>query len=149
MVDEMMNVPTMRGFAWSPRQIESEHRQLPGNLWCVGDAFCALMGWAPGSDEWNAFIEAPAPDDMGRLIDYLGLVWFDPDFGPHQAAPAAALDHPGITCYKLHRLRMSHCLYQRHVRHLRPLPAEYWLVDPDPELFQIVIDLRQPPRGLR
>ena len=143
-----MDTPTMRHFKWSPREIAPAHRLLPGDLWCVRDAFCALMGWAQGSSEWNAFIEAPAPDDMDRLIVHLGLVWFDPDHEPHRAGLEAALDHPGVACYNLGRVRMSHCLFQPHVRYPRDLPIEYRLIDPHPELFCIVIDTRQPPRGL-
>jgi hypothetical protein len=102
------------------------------------------MAWDEGTDDWDAFIEAPAREDMDRLTEHLGLVWFDPDYGPHQRALAASLDHPGISCYGLHRVRLSHCMYQPHVRYLRPLPVEYWAFDP--ELFRIVIETRQTPR---
>jgi hypothetical protein len=57
---------------------------------------------------------------------------------------AASVDHPGIACYSLHHVQLSHCVYQPHVRYLRPLPGQYWGLGS--ELFRIVIDLRQPPR---
>ncbi len=123
------------------------HRGLPGNLWCVRDAFCALMGWAEGSAEWAAFIEAPAPEDMDRIIEHVGLVWFDPDYPQHRPALEAALDHPGIACYNLPRVQISHCVYQPHLRHLRDLPDQY--VALEPELFRIIVDTRQPATGAR
>jgi hypothetical protein len=101
------------------------------------------MGWTENSAEWNVFIEAPAPEDMDRLIEHLGLVWFDPDHPPHQAPLEAALDHPGITCYNFLRLRISHCTYQPHLRHLRDLPVQYAALGP--ELFRVIVDPRQPP----
>ena len=140
-----MNAPSMRDFHWSLRGIDPMHQALPGNLWCVRDAFCALMGWVEGSDEWNAFIEAPAPEDMDRLIEHLGLVWFDLGAAPVGARNEAAGDHPGISCYNLRRLALSHLVYEPNLRHLRGLPVQYRLIDPDPELFGVIADLRQPP----
>ncbi len=136
--------PTMEGFRWTPRRMDPTHTGLPGDLWCVRDAFCALMGWAEGSADWNAFIEAPAPGDMDRLTDHLGLTWFDPDYGPHRAVREAALDHPGIACYNLQGWPVSHMVYEPYLRHLRGLPAAYAVFEP--ELFRVLVDMRQPPR---
>ncbi|MCL4413402.1 MAG: hypothetical protein M1522_01430 [Actinobacteria bacterium] len=140
--------PTMTGFVWSVRDVPLPRDNLRGDYWCVRDAFCKLLGWSLGSDEWNAFIEAPSPKDMDPLIEHLGLVAFDPDRGhePRYADLLASLDHPGVAFYNLHRCRISHCIFQPHVRHLRPLPPIYQLIDPYPEFFRIVVDLRQPPR---
>lgn len=142
------DTPTMLGFEWTPRTIRPDMPSLPGDLWCVRDAFSALMQWPPGSDEWCRFIEAPdGPADMQRLTDHLGLVSYDPDYRDHIEQLRQGLDHPGIACYKLHRMRMEHCMYQPHLRHMRPLPSEYLAADPNPELFQIIVDLRQPPHA--
>ena len=101
--------PSMAGFVWSARVTLVPQAPLGVDYWCVRDAFSALMGWAPGTDEWCGFIEAPEPSDMDRLADHLGLVWFDPDYKPHQDPLRQALAHPGVACYKLHRVRMAHC----------------------------------------
>jgi hypothetical protein len=139
-------MPTMLGFVWAPKTITPAMRALPGDLWCVRDAFCALMGWQPGSGEWRCFIEAQnGPADMERLIDHLGLVSLDPEYPGHASLLQQALDHPGIASYKLHRVQLEHLQYQPHLRHFVPLPSQYLLADPDPELFQIIVDLRQGP----
>jgi hypothetical protein len=136
--------PTMVGFTWSERYIDLAMREVPGDLWCVRDAFSELMGWAPGTDEWFRFIEAPLPGDMDRLTDYLGLDWCDPDRQPEKYQ--AFLDHPGISVYTFHTMQMSHVLYQPHLRHLRRLPAQYTGIPA--ELFRIIVDSRQPAHTL-
>jgi hypothetical protein len=135
--------PTMVGFAWSERDIDPAIRQLPGDLWCMRDAFSELMGWTPGTDEWLRFIEAPGPGDLDRLVDHLGLLWYDPEHGPHREPLADLLGHPGISVYAFHTMRMSHVLYQPHLRHLRPLPVQYTGIPA--ELFRIIVDNRQAP----
>jgi hypothetical protein len=99
------------------------------------------MGWEPGTDEWNGFIEAPLPGDMDRLIDHLGLAWCDPDRQPEIFE--TFLDHPGIAAYAIHSQRMSHVVYQPHLRHLRNLPPQF--APFHPELFRVVVDARQAP----
>jgi len=141
--EPVTTVPTMRGFVWSPREIRASHRALPGDLWCIRDGFSALMGWEPGSDEWSRFIEAPAPGDMERLTEHLALSWFDPEYRPHREALQHQLDHPGLSVYAFHTIRMSHCLYQPHVRHLRTLPPQYAGIPA--ELYRIIVDTRQSP----
>jgi hypothetical protein len=137
-----MDTPTMAGFTWSETFISPVMRALPGDLWCVRDAFSELMGWPPGTDEWGRFIEAPAPGEMLRLIDHLGLAWCDPDRQPEIFA--TFLDHPGISVYAFHTHQMSHVLYQPHLRHLRSLPPQFSGIPA--ELFQTIADLRQLPR---
>lgn len=139
--------PSMQGFSWSERMIDPAKRLLPGDLWCVRDAFCQLMGWPPGSNEWHSFIEDPIPGDVERLVDHLGLCWVDPTFPDHRQTYLANLDHPGVAIYALHAVKESHAQFQPHIRCLRPLPAAYSVLDPNPELFRIIIDVRQPPRG--
>ncbi len=142
----MSDAPTMAGFEWAPRTIDPAARALPGDLWCVRDSICALMQWPAGSEEWLRFIEAPdGPSDMERLLDHLGLVAYDPEYPDHVPRLAGAGDHPGIACYKFHRQRMEHMMYQPHLRHFIPLPPQYAAADPNPELFQIIVDLRQAP----
>lgn len=135
--------PTMAGFTWSASDA-SALEQLPGNLWCVRDAFSALLGWPPGSPDWKAFIQAPAPGDMDRLIEHLGLEWFDPEYPPHAEQLALRLDHPGIYCWNLHAVPIAHVIYEPHLRCPNGLPAQY--AGLQPELFRVIVDVRQPPR---
>lgn len=141
-------MPTMEGFEWTSRTIDPAARALPGDLWCVRDSFSALMGWSPTSNEWSRFIEAPdGPSDMQRLTEHLGLTSYDPEYPGHVEPLRQALDHPGIASYKFHRVRMEHCMYQPHLRHFEPLPPQYLAADPNPEVFQIIVDLRQAPHA--
>ena len=138
--------PTMLGFEWTPRTVDPRQRLLPGDLWCVRDAFSTLMRWLPGSEEWSRFIEAPdGPADMERLVGRLGLDAYDPEYPEHAAVLRDSLDRPGIACYKFHSQRMEHCQYQPHLRHFQPLPPQYIVADPEPELFQLIVDRRQGP----
>lgn len=138
----------MVGFEWTPTTVTPAMRSLPGDLWCVRDSFCALMRWPPGSEEWSRFIEAPnGPADMERLLNHLGLDSYDPEYADHGDLMRESLDHPGIVCYKFHSQRMEHCQYQPHLRHFQPLPPQYVIADPSPELFQVIVDLRQDPHS--
>ncbi len=133
---------TMDGFDWTPRPRPSLSGPA-GDLWCVRDAFSELMAWLPGSLEWSRFVEAPVAEDMDRLCDHLGLVWCDPD--TQAEIFDAYLDHPGMAVYALHSERLSHVMYQPHLRHLRPLPPQY--APFQAELFRIIADLRQAPKA--
>jgi hypothetical protein len=135
---------TMAGFLWSPSTVTPEMRGLPGDLWCVRDAFCMLFGWSPGSDDWNAFVEGPLADDLYRLIDYFGLHWYDPEHEAHKAGLEANRDHPGISLYALHSVQITHCMFEPNIQHLRELPEQYRQFRP--ELFRLVIDVGQDPR---
>jgi len=137
----------MAGYMWSERQITSEMREVPGDLWCVRNSFCSLMRWPKDSAEWSSFVEAPMPADMDRLAAHLRLRWFDPEhFGLFTQKQQIELrSHPGVACYNLHRTRASHCQYQPDLRRFQILPNDYYLVDPDLELFRIVLDPDQPP----
>lgn len=148
MADSASVPPTMVGFTWTRRTVTPAMRRLDGDLWCVRDALCALLRWPPGSEEWRRFIEAPdGPADMERLIEHLGLVAYDPAYPEHAALLCEALDHPGVASYKFHRERLEHCQYQAHLRHFVPLGPEYLRADRNPELFQIIVDLRQAPHS--
>jgi hypothetical protein len=140
----------MRGFVWSERLPLPQVSQPPGgDLWCIRDAFCALMGWPPGSEGWEAFIEAPRGRDMYRLVEHLGLEWFDPEYYPHQAEIAARLDRPGVLLYDLFVPTptgfqpMGHTMYEPHLRN--PLWLSHRYAPYRPGLVNVVVDTRQPP----
>ena len=139
--------PTMMGFTWTGPASPSSNPAL-GDNWCMRDALCKLFGWPVGSKEWHAFIEGPGPADMDRLLDHLGLKWYDPEYDPHWSELAELLDHPGIILYKSRQLRVEHALYEPHLRHIRGLPPIYWNHAPDWELFQYIPDVRQEPHFL-
>jgi hypothetical protein len=135
----------MAGFVWTPRQISPEHRRVPGDLWCLRDAFCELFGWPEGSDDWRAFIEAPQADDVPRLIEFLGLKEYDPEYPLDARFLSALLDHPGIAFYEIPSLNIGHCIFEPHLRYMRGLDAAYRAYQP--ELFRVVPDSNQPPRN--
>jgi hypothetical protein len=111
--------------------------------WYLRDAVCPLFGWPPGSREWNSFIEYPAAQDTDRLIEHLGLEWYDPKYQPHRTELARKLDHPGFLVYAFHSVRMAHAVYEPHLRYPWGLPPQYTPFDP--ELYRVVVDVRQPP----
>lgn len=133
---------SMSGFEWSERRRPLD-RALPGDMWCVRDAFCELFRWSPGSDDWSSFIEGPEDSDCLRLCNYLGLRVFDPMWPEHVTELGQYLDYPGVTFYVLERLQAMHCLFQPHIGSLRSLPVQYRLVARRPELVRIVVDPRQ------
>jgi hypothetical protein len=110
-----------------------------------------VSSWvAAGLGGMEGFIEAPHHDDMPRLIEQLGLESYDPEYHPHAERLAARLDHPGIVAYNLtfqgpagewHR---SHVIYEPDLHHPRGLPWVYARFRP--ELFNVIVDTRQPPR---
>jgi hypothetical protein len=136
----------MTGFKWSERHRLSprEEINLPGDGWCVRDAFCSLFGWPPGSPEWAAFIEDVQPQDMESLERHLGLGGFDPDNEPERWGLVLPSGHPGISCWNLRALKIAHVIYEPDLRELRGLPPQYRGYGP--ELFRLLVDLRQPPR---
>jgi hypothetical protein len=137
--------PTMRGFTWSTQPVTGPWN-VEGDGWCVRDAFCALFRWQLGGEDAGAFIEGVGPEDMERLTSHLGLEWYDPVYRPHALELAQRLDHPGITCFNLRAVRVAHVVYQPHLRRPRPLPRQYHAYDP--ELFRVLVDVRQDPHSL-
>jgi adenylate kinase family enzyme len=130
---------TMEGFVWTSRP---EPHPPPGeDWWCIRDAFCALMKWSAGSEEWNRFIEGPAPGDMERLTEWLGLEWYDPEHPAHRPILQERLDHPGIAVWALHGSRMAHVIYQPTLRRHAVLPPQFWSYQP--ELYRFLVDTRQ------
>ena len=142
--------PSMRGFAWTKPVLGPSVPVVPGgDLWCVRDAFCELMGWPPESEDWQAFIPAPEGADTLRLIDHLGLEHVDPRSG--QSGTAVRLAHPGILFYGLTipstvgTQFLSHAVYEPDLRNYRDIPPEY--ASYEPVLFDAIIDAHKPPRA--
>ena len=77
---------------------------------------------------------------MDRLDKHLGLIVIDLIFAEHRKELLALLDHPGIAGYVFHEKEIGHSQYQPHLRHFQPLPAEYDLLDPNSELWRIVVN---------
>ena len=152
--------PTMEGFTWTSRDLEP--CGLEGNRWCVRDAYCALFGWPPGSDEWNRFIEGPAPADMESLAHHLGVATFDVRSAAGWNAIIPDVDHPGVAVFEIPELEISHMVYVGHVRVLLEQwpygmdshPYGYWPLTPEhlrhnPILRLVLVDRRQPPCPVR
>jgi hypothetical protein len=137
---------TLCGFEWDSDRTLIDLPMRAADGWCVRDSFCQLFGWEVGSIEWGRFKEGVSPDELDRLTDYLGLVWFDPDYEPHRRKLVECLDHPGVATYALHSVRLSHCAYEPWIRNLKGLPAEYQSLHP--ELFRLIVDLSRPPHNL-
>lgn len=115
----------------------------PGDGFCVRDALSELFKWPVGGSDWLAFIEGPEAADLERLLSHLGLQAFDPDVEAEHLRPH--LDHPGVSVWALHAIRLSHVLYEPHIRFPRPLPQQY--LSYGPERFRVFVDLIQPPRS--
>jgi hypothetical protein len=157
--------PTLDGFVWSPASLYVP-TELGEDGWCVRDAFCALFGWAPGSDEWWRFREGPAGQDVARLAGYLGLTRFDRPEGWDELFSRSA--HPGIAWFVFPALRKGHTVYVPDVRllvyhwaTLDGLPSREtdkyrlfshgWPLDSQhvmrvPELDAVIVDEREAPR---
>jgi hypothetical protein len=105
------------------------------------------MGWLPGSDDWHAFIEAPSGPDTERLIEHLGLEWYDLDFEPHQELLVSRLDHPGVFGYQVTTPTgpMDHVVYEPHLRYPRGIQRSYAAYGPVP--VYVVVDVHQPPHA--
>ena len=71
------------GFQWNTG--DNPHQIPDRDALCVRKALCLLMGWAPGSPEWNSIPPNVAGTDLKRLCEEfpdLGLKWHglgDPD----------------------------------------------------------------------
>lgn len=81
---------------------------------------------------------------MDRLIAHLGLVAYD--FPEDKQSISEALDHPGVFIYNFHESQTAHAQYQGHLRHPIPLGAQYQQLG-SPELFLVIVDLRQEPHS--
>jgi hypothetical protein len=149
--------PSMNGFTWTLRDLEPWG--LDGDRWCVRDAYCALFGWPPDSDEWNRFIEGPATEDMEPLASHLGVETFDVRSPAGWNAIIPKVDHPGVAVFEFPQLKVSHMVYVGHVRVLLEQwpygrdshPYGYWPLTPEylpysPLLRLVLVDLRQLPR---
>jgi hypothetical protein len=140
--------PTMDGFAWTKQSVSLNIPIVPGgNLWCVRDTIGQLLGWPPGSENWYAFVKAPSSTDFYRLIDHLGLSWFD----CHEPQLANHLMHPGILVYFLNvpgmppDRPMAHTVFEPDLQNCNGIPYNY--ASYSPELFGVIVDMRQSPHG--
>jgi hypothetical protein len=156
------SIPTLEGFKWSSTDIWVDEEGSDG--WCVRDAFCRLLGWERGSDEWSRFIRGPAGPDTPRLAEHLGLtvLLVPPDWAELNRLAA----HPGLVVFDFLDFEKSHIEYVPNVETLLQwwptpdgLPGGHpprstgwplvkWHMDRKPVLRAVIIDQRQPPRGL-
>jgi hypothetical protein len=137
----------MDGFTWTKPAASLNIPVVPGDDgWCVRDAICELLAWPRDSKNWRAFVEAPQSSDFHRLIDYLGLSWFDL-YGPQLVNN---LVHPGILLYFLEcpgmpsDLLMAHTVFETDLRRIVGIPDNY--APYNPELVAVIVDIQQPPR---
>lgn len=147
---ETWTLPTLRlrkpseplGFRWFTTRTDVPI-ELPGDRWCMRNAFCELFRWPVGGAEWSSFIEGPEPEDLERLVMHLGLEALDPLLPAHARQLAQSLDHPGISSFDLHAVRVGHVIYQPHLRFPRPLPLQFRSLQPD--LVSVIVYARQAP----
>lgn len=161
-------IPTMVGFEWSTAAAPDRAEAQDGSDgWCVRDAFCQLLGWAPHSAEWSRFIEWPNGADISRLVAHLGLTVFEIEIPEDWNEIIQRSAHPGVALFDLHDDRKSHVVYVHDVRwllHHWPTP-DGWPIAPGsrklrgfgwpldqrylargPLLGAVIVDERQPPR---
>ena len=146
---------TMSGFTWLTDATPQLGVLTPSDedLWCVRDAICQLMRWAPGSDDYRAFIRLPGKQDTYRLATHLGLALFDYDNQSQIAAEHAT--HPGVMLYELDvpgapsSNPVAHMIYEPDLRRLRGIPPQY--DEYRPKLVLVLVDMNQSPHvlGLR
>jgi hypothetical protein len=118
-------------------------------LWCVRDAICQLMGWPPGSEDYDAFIPLIGTQNMRRLAAHLGLTMFDSDNATELTDEVLA--HPGVVEYDLEVPgvpdgdALAHMIYVPDLRGLGvpQLPPEYDQCNP--QLSGFLVDMTQPP----
>ncbi|HEV2345153.1 MAG TPA: hypothetical protein VGS97_13735 [Actinocrinis sp.] len=156
----------MEGFEWTPAQPV----QFPGQVdgWCVRNAFCDLLGWAPDSEEADHFIESPKNSDLRRLCEHLGLEFFDLADPAQWNKLITTMDHPGIATFFFPSMGGGHSVYVHHVHALlhhwptqdglprTDLPVMNWPrfgwplggghLQFGPLLHTVVLDPQQPPR---
>jgi hypothetical protein len=69
----------MTGFTW--RKGDNPAGIPDAEQYCVRKALCLLMGWAPGSLEWDSIHPGPPGTDWKRLVEempHLGLHLYKP-----------------------------------------------------------------------
>ena len=123
------SIPSLKGFDWTIKDAIYDHaslslQQIPGNGWCIRDAFCELLNWPEHSDEWNKFIEDPILNDVIRLGNRLGLhrlLWDTDEHRwlsdhPNSLRRKPILDHPGVVIFLLESLETFHCIFHPDLR---------------------------------
>ncbi len=139
-----LSVLSLEGFTWTSKDLDDNNLnrsqlEVPGDGWCVRDAFCELMNWPENSDEWNRFVENPSFDDVIRLGNRLGLhrlfwdektlCWRNDNPDSHAIEPG--LDHPGVVIFWLEPLETFHCSYSPDLRSYPHLPIRYFEFRPE------------------
>jgi hypothetical protein len=119
-------VRSMAGFQWSPRTNPGRVFGPGEDGWCARDAICQLLGWPPGSDEWQRFVESPAGQDMPRLLRHLVLTDFDlegaAEWNDLLALVERSGDLPAVAWYLMEQVGLAHMVYVPSVRWL----LRYW-----------------------
>lgn len=153
----------MTGFQWSPRGLPAS--PVPGSDgWCVRDAYCELLRWPAGSEEWSRFIEYPHQDDLLPLARHLGVSVYDVGIAWHWNELVSKLEHPGVAMFDIPAVAIGHAVYVPSVHALlhhwnfgghprTGLPTFGWPLGPghlqyNPRLFWVIVDERQPARPL-
>ena len=155
------SILTLEGFKWfSTKDYISEDGS---DGWCVRDAFCQLLGWKPGSENWARFIKGPTGLDTLRLAIHLGLTPFEvvPEYWTELYRRCS---HPGVALFSFPTHGKSHIEYVSDVRWLLRywptpdgLPSRWppcntgWPLGPEhmkrrPVLGAVIVDQWQPPR---
>jgi len=156
--------PTMVGFKWSaaPPYVPTVPDE---NGWCVRDAICKLIGWKPGSEEWQRFtVEGPKGTDLIKLGVHLRLTVFDLTAPGAYDELSRRAAHPGVALFGFDEVEKSHVMYVPDVRWLlrywptpdgfpnqQPALSTGWPLGPQhmergPVLFAVLINEREPPR---
>jgi len=132
----------MMGFAWEGPETAPPP---PADGWCVRDAVCELFEWPVGSEEWRSFIQGPDGPDVDRLLAHLGLEDVEAADGEGDVeVPEEWLDHPGLAFYAFPSARMSHVIYEAHLRREKGLhPAAPY--PPDRVRYRVAVDRTQAP----
>lgn len=103
----------------------------PWAHYCARDAFTRLMGWPPGTPEYEAFPQIVSGEDLERLVAHLGLVWLD----AHDHTMPAPPSTPGIVWTLIWAVQSAHVEFVGDCASFRLPPGRHlfgYVVKPDP-----------------